>query len=278
MSARKRDRIGGGLTARPSTSVQATADSRSSLGTCATAPNMGINASGRGRTQPRTSTLSKGIRTGQTPLDKGWGGLGRRSSHFPSIDVSAFEAEPDLKFYTSSAICHFGRIFADKRLIQPTWMRVTSSPELESAKVCGGYGKRMVNGMLSTDDYDSLYGKHKPRKGGVLAKSKPSRRRDGESRLAVSPDAPTFFQLRHTQVVGQTLERIRKPPLRKIGFGKLIIAEPVVVDDGDLLPPLDWEGCEEMPESNWRDMSTSSAAPTPAEPPPLSSYQPETRR
>lgn len=79
----------------------------------------------------------------------------------PSVDLSKYEAAADSEFYTSSSRCRLGKIYSDDRLVEPSWSKVSITPWGEAAKVCGGYGRRLVNGTTSKDAPDFMYSKVK---------------------------------------------------------------------------------------------------------------------
>lgn len=83
----------------------------------------------------------------------------RENIFLPRIDVSRYEPDEDSRFYATSAACRLGRIHSDAFLIEPSWSSVSRSPWGEAAKVCGGYGKRIVNGTTSRDAPDFIYSK-----------------------------------------------------------------------------------------------------------------------
>lgn len=77
--------------------------------------------------------------------------LPREDIFWSPMDVSKYEAAEDAEFYTSSTACRLGRVYSDTSLIEPSWSRISVSPWGEAAKVCGGYGRRIVNGSTSKD-------------------------------------------------------------------------------------------------------------------------------
>lgn len=77
----------------------------------------------------------------------------------PPVDLSNYGPEQDCSYYTASKKCALGRVYSDASLIKPSWISISRSPWGEAAKVCGGYGRRLVNGTTSRDAPDFIYSK-----------------------------------------------------------------------------------------------------------------------
>eukprot|EP00611_Tribonema_gayanum_P014193 TRINITY_DN25496_c0_g1_i1.p1 TRINITY_DN25496_c0_g1~~TRINITY_DN25496_c0_g1_i1.p1 ORF type:complete len:189 (-),score=5.73 TRINITY_DN25496_c0_g1_i1:298-864(-) len=132
--------------------------------------------------------------------------------------------------YADTQTLSLCRLYKQEAVIKPRWDRITASPWRQASRVTGGYGCRMINGMISTDGPDFMLSCSRfsyqadPQKRCVTAaprKRAPAWHYAGEACTAVSADTPSFFQLRHGQVYGTSTAATQGPQ-------RHVLPEPVV--------------------------------------------------